>query len=120
MARKKPGTLHRIEQTLCGDPLELPLGWAVVRLVATPAMATDARGLMHCGFMFGLADYATRLAVNDPSKGGAHTGGQDGFLIASYGLCHHGTDGFGGLGTTEWRTSLSPIHKTERSFKPTK
>ena len=29
-------------------------------------MATDDRGLVHGGFVFGLADYAAMLAVNDP------------------------------------------------------
>jgi acyl-coenzyme A thioesterase PaaI-like protein len=29
-------------------------------------MRTDARGLVHGGFVFGLADHAAMLAVNDP------------------------------------------------------
>ena len=29
-------------------------------------MATDERGLVHGGFLFGLADYAAMLAVNHP------------------------------------------------------
>jgi acyl-coenzyme A thioesterase PaaI-like protein len=29
-------------------------------------MAADERGLVHGGFVFGLADYAAMLAVNDP------------------------------------------------------
>jgi acyl-coenzyme A thioesterase PaaI-like protein len=30
-------------------------------------MAADAHGLVHGGFVFGLADYAAMLAVNDPN-----------------------------------------------------
>ena len=31
-----------------------------------PEMAADDRGLIHGGFVFGLADYAAMLAVNEP------------------------------------------------------
>jgi acyl-coenzyme A thioesterase PaaI-like protein len=30
-------------------------------------MVVDAHGLVHGGFVFGLADYAAMLAVNDPN-----------------------------------------------------
>jgi acyl-coenzyme A thioesterase PaaI-like protein len=30
-------------------------------------MAVDDRGLVHGGFVFGLADYAAMLAINDPN-----------------------------------------------------
>ena len=30
-------------------------------------MAADDRGLVHGGFVFGLADYAAMLSVNDPN-----------------------------------------------------
>ena len=30
-------------------------------------MAADDKGLVHGGFVFGLADYAAMLAVNDPN-----------------------------------------------------
>jgi acyl-coenzyme A thioesterase PaaI-like protein len=36
-------------------------------LDATSPMAVDAQGLVHGGFVFGLADYAAMLAVNDPN-----------------------------------------------------
>jgi len=39
---------------------------AVVDLVATKDMVVDDEGLVHGGFTFGLADYATMLAVNHP------------------------------------------------------
>lgn len=55
-----------INHDLCGRPVLLAPGQAVVRLTTLPAMAADARGLVHGGFVFGLADYAAMLAVNDP------------------------------------------------------
>jgi len=38
-----------------------------VALEATDSMAVDAQGLVHGGFVFGLADYAAMLAVNEPN-----------------------------------------------------
>ena len=55
-----------IDRRLCGEPVSLAEGPATVRLVATPDMAADDRGLVHGGFVFGLADHAAMLAVNDP------------------------------------------------------
>ena len=55
-----------IRHALCGAPGELSEGRATARLVTTPEMAVDARGLVHGGFVFGLADHAAMLAVNDP------------------------------------------------------
>jgi len=59
-------THHSIDPELVGRPETLAPGRAVVRLPLTPAMAADGRGLVHGGFVFGLADYAAMLAVNDP------------------------------------------------------
>lgn len=36
-------------------------------LTTVPEMAADERGLVHGGFIFGLADYAAMLAVNHPN-----------------------------------------------------
>ena len=47
--------------------MELRDGAAVVALVTLPEMAADARGLVHGGFVFALADYAAMLAVNEPT-----------------------------------------------------
>lgn len=52
---------------LCGEIAELAAGFARVELTATDEMAVDERGLVHGGFVFGLADYAAMLAVNDPN-----------------------------------------------------
>lgn len=38
-----------------------------MRLATLPSMAADSAGLVHGGFVFGLADYAAMLAVNDPN-----------------------------------------------------
>lgn len=55
--------------------MELGPGTARVALVTLSEMAADERGLVHGGFVFGLADYAAMLAVNHPHVvlGGAET-----------------------------------------------
>jgi acyl-coenzyme A thioesterase PaaI-like protein len=60
-------THERIDRTLCGTPLDLSEGRSRVRLETLACMAVDDRGLVHGGFVFGLADYAAMLAVNDPN-----------------------------------------------------
>ena len=55
-----------INPSLCGTPVELAPGRAVVSLSTSGPMAADARGLVHGGFVFGLLDYAAMLAINDP------------------------------------------------------
>jgi uncharacterized protein (TIGR00369 family) len=51
---------------LCGTLLDLGADSAQVALQAVSEMVVDAEGLVHGGFIFGLADYAAMLAVNDP------------------------------------------------------
>lgn len=63
----EPNTHPAIDRRLCGVPLELAEGTARVAFTAMPEMAADARGLVHGGFVFGLADYAAMLAVNHPN-----------------------------------------------------
>lgn len=62
-----PRTHLKIDRRLVGEPLEIAEGSASVALVTVPEMAADDRGLVHGGFVFGLADYAAMLAVNDPN-----------------------------------------------------
>ena len=62
----QPNTHLGISARLCGAPVELSEGRAVVRLETTAEMTADDHGLVHGGFVFGLADYAAMLAVNDP------------------------------------------------------
>jgi acyl-coenzyme A thioesterase PaaI-like protein len=59
-------THHAIDPELCGRPVSLSPDLCCVTLTATRRMAADDRGLVHGGFVFGLADYAAMLAVNDP------------------------------------------------------
>jgi acyl-coenzyme A thioesterase PaaI-like protein len=56
-----------IDPELVGVPFQLGEGTATAVLTTTARMAADARGLVHGGFVFGLADYAAMLAVNDPN-----------------------------------------------------
>jgi len=57
----------RINSRLCGSPLSLSEGRAEVGWLALPEMAADDQGLVHGGFVFGLADYAGMLAINHPN-----------------------------------------------------
>jgi acyl-coenzyme A thioesterase PaaI-like protein len=56
-----------IDPRLCGAPDAIGDGEATVTLGTLPEMAADDRGLVHGGFVFGLADHAAMLAVNDPN-----------------------------------------------------
>ncbi len=62
-----PATHLHIDPDLVGRPVALGDGTATAELVTLPSMAGDDRGLVHGGFVFGLADYAAMLAVNDPN-----------------------------------------------------
>lgn len=68
-------THEKIDRSLCGEPINVADGTSVVRLDTLDSMAADASGLVHGGFVFGLADYAAMLAVNHPNVvlGGAET-----------------------------------------------
>lgn len=63
----EPATHLEISTRLVGELLTLHEGSASARLATTEEMAADDRGLVHGGFVFGLADYAAMLAVNDPN-----------------------------------------------------
>jgi acyl-coenzyme A thioesterase PaaI-like protein len=62
-----PNTHLAIDRRLVGEPVEIGEGRATAALVTLPEMAVDDRGLVHGGFVFGLADHAAMLAVNDPN-----------------------------------------------------
>lgn len=62
----KIDTHRQIDRKLCGKPLFVEDGQSRVELVATERMAVDEAGLVHGGFIFGLADYAAMIAVNHP------------------------------------------------------
>lgn len=56
-----------IDRELCGNPLVVEEGFSKVELPTTQRMAVDETGLVHGGFIFGLADYAAMIAVNHPN-----------------------------------------------------
>ena len=60
-------THQAINQELCGRPILLEEGRSCVELVAGERMTADASGLVHGGFIFGLADYAAMIAINHPN-----------------------------------------------------
>jgi uncharacterized protein (TIGR00369 family) len=60
-------THQKIDPTLCGTPLEVKEGQSRVRLQTNERMAVDESGLVHGGFIFGLADYSAMIAVNHPN-----------------------------------------------------
>lgn len=60
-------THRKISQKLCGTPVAVEKGMSRVELSTTQEMAADDTGLVHGGFVFGLADYAAMIAVNHPN-----------------------------------------------------
>ncbi|RJP95186.1 MAG: thioesterase [Desulfobacteraceae bacterium] len=60
-------THEQIDPRLCGTPLAIEPDFSRVELKTDPSMTVDHHGLVHGGFIFGLADYAAMIAVNDPN-----------------------------------------------------
>jgi uncharacterized protein (TIGR00369 family) len=60
-------THTRIDQDFCGTPLDVGEGFSRVQLRTNQRMAVDESGLLHGGFIFGLADYSAMIAVNHPN-----------------------------------------------------
>jgi acyl-coenzyme A thioesterase PaaI-like protein len=56
-----------LSRRLCGTARVLQVGYAEVELETIDEMRADERGLVHGGFVFGLADYAAMLAINEPN-----------------------------------------------------
>ncbi len=56
-----------VSRELCGTPLRLGPGSSTVELATTRQMAADDSGLVHGGFVFGMADFAAMIAVNHPN-----------------------------------------------------
>jgi len=59
-------THEKVNPKLCGIVKEIKPGYSKIMLKTTQEMAVDKKGLIHGGFIFGLADYAAMLAVNHP------------------------------------------------------
>jgi len=60
-------THKKIDRELCGTPIELNDGFCRIELLTSERMSVDEYKLVHGGFVFGLADHAAMLAVNDPN-----------------------------------------------------
>ena len=61
-------TTHlEIDNTLCGTITHQAKETCTVTLTTTEVMKADHLGLVHGGFLFGMADYAAMCAVNDPN-----------------------------------------------------
>jgi len=60
-------THEMIDQELCGRPLLIDNNYSKVEMKTTDRMAVDDIGLVHGGFIFGLADYSAMIAVNHPN-----------------------------------------------------
>ena len=63
----QPRTHLGLDPSRCGQLTHLAVGRATVTLATLATMAADERGLVHGGFVFGAADHAAMLAVNDPN-----------------------------------------------------
>ena len=60
-------THEMIDEELCGRPLLIDDNYSKVEMKTTRRMAVDGTGLVHGGFVFGLADYSAMIAVNHPN-----------------------------------------------------
>jgi len=60
-------THNKIRSNLCGTILKLEVGYSNTTLLTTKEMSVDDLGLIHSGFIFGAADYAAAVAVNEPN-----------------------------------------------------
>jgi len=58
-------THEKVNQNLCGEIVKMQEGYVEVDLLTIPEMLADEVGLIHGGFIFGAADYAAMLAVNE-------------------------------------------------------
>ena len=60
-------THQKIDNRLCGEPVETGKGFCRVKFNTVSEMVVDDFGLVHGGFVFGMADHAAMVAVNDPN-----------------------------------------------------
>ncbi len=58
-------THDEINSRLCGEIKALKAGHVIVELETSEDMQADSMGLVHSGFIYGAADYAAMLAVNE-------------------------------------------------------
>ena len=60
-------THNKIDFSLCGKPLLTEEDFSKVELKTSEQMSVNQTGLVHGGFIFGLADHAAMIAVNHPN-----------------------------------------------------
>ena len=60
-------THEKIDYHLCGKPVAVEENKSWIEFTANEGMIVDEPGLVHGGFVFGLADHAAMLAVNHPN-----------------------------------------------------
>ena len=60
-------THQKIDRQLCGRPVSVESGTSRVEMSTSTNMVVDDTGLVHGGFIFGLADHAAMIAVNHPN-----------------------------------------------------
>jgi len=60
-------THQQIDSRLCGIPMMVAPDFSRVELTLDDTMKVDHCGLVHGGFVFGLADHAAMIAVNNPN-----------------------------------------------------
>lgn len=60
-------THKNIDKKLCGNPIIVNKDFSEIELNTQTTMAVDSTGLVHGGFIFGLADHAAMIAVNHPN-----------------------------------------------------
>ena len=60
-------THQKISHRFCGTPVFVENGTSRVSMETDTEMAVDEFGLVHSGFVFGLADHAAMIAVNHPN-----------------------------------------------------
>lgn len=70
----KQNTHLEINNTLSGEIIKLDKNFSKVQLKTSAEMIVDKMGLIHGGFIFSLADFASMVAVNHPNVvlGGAN------------------------------------------------
>jgi methylthioribose-1-phosphate isomerase len=60
-------THKKINSKLSGEIIKLETNYSIIRLKTTSEMIVDQTGLIHGGFIFSLADYASMVAINHPN-----------------------------------------------------
>jgi acyl-coenzyme A thioesterase PaaI-like protein len=67
MNKTKQNTHLMVSEELVGSVMSIKKNSARIKLKTTREMAADQQSLVHGGFIFGMADYAAMLAVNEPT-----------------------------------------------------